>query len=545
MALTRHLPVALSSGIAEDDEVRTFLQARLAQWCSWGSMLAGGFYVFNLIVWMAVGGVYRSARTWPEVLLLAATLFHLAGAAIMGLTAMIARGRPLSRPALRALEVFAFVGSCTCFAFMGRFIGSLLVDLGNDPQLGLFAGLLASLNNVTARAIMVPSTPRRTALLSVVALTPVPIVTAFNFPVAGEPERVISLIAWCALAIVIATLGSRVIFGLRKEAAQVKRLGQYTLIEKIGAGGMGVVYRASHAMLRRPTAIKLLQPDRTGDARLTRFEREVQMTSELTHPNTVAIYDYGRTPDGLFYYAMEFLDGINLEQLVAEYGPQPAGRVVRILEQVSGALAEAHERGLIHRDVKPANVILTERGEPDVVKLVDFGLVKRIEMDTADVTMTTNNVITGTPVYMSPEAITAPDRVDARTDIYAVGAVGYFLLTGRAVFEGPNAVAVFAQHLHTEPVAPSVRLNAAVPAELEAIVMRCLRKAPEERPQTARTLLRDLRTITGVDAWTVDDAARWWQLFRSERRIGPGGAVKPEEGATVNVDLAARIAASS
>ena len=543
--MNRHLSVALSSASADQDEVRTFLQQRLAQWCSWAFQLSFGFYVFNLMVWVAVGGVYRSAHTWPEVLLLPATLFHVAGSAVLGLTVLLTRNQRWSRDALHWLEVFAFVGSCLCFAVMGGAIGSVQVALGNDPQLGLHAGLLAAVNNVMARAIIVPSTARRTAVLSTLALTPVPLVAGLGFPVADEPERVISIAAWCALSIVIGTLGSQVIFGLRKEAAQVKRLGQYTLLDKIGAGGMGVVYRASHAMLRRPTAIKLLLPDRTGDARLTRFEREVQMTAQLTHPNTVAVYDYGRTPDGLFYYAMEFLDGLNLEQLVTEYGPQPPGRVLHILQQVCGALAEAHELGLIHRDVKPANVILTERGEPDMAKLVDFGLVKRLELNTADVTLTATNVVTGTPVYMSPEAITEPDQVDARTDVYAVGAVAYYLLAGRAVFEGPNAMAVFAQHLHTEPVRPSIRLNRPLPEDLEEVVMRCLRKDPDERPQTARMLLRELRACSLVESWTAEDAARWWQLFRSERRVGPKSAEGSQAGETVSVDLDSRIAASS
>jgi len=543
--MNRRIHVALTSATGDQDEVRAFFQQRLAQWCSWGFRLAAGFYVFNLIVWMAVGGVYRSAPTWPDVLLLPATLFHAAGAAVLGAASLVARTRTLSRSALRGLEAFALVGSCTCFAFMGRAIGALQVGLGNDPQLGLYAGLLAAVNNLMARAIIVPSTAQRTAWLSTMALVPVPVVAAFGFPIEGQPERVISIAAWSALSVVIATLGSQVIFGLRKEAAQVKRLGQYTLLDKIGAGGMGVVYRASHAMLRRPTAIKLLLPDRTGDARLTRFEREVQMTAQLTHPNTVAIYDYGRTPDGLFYYAMEFLDGLNLEQLVSEYGPQPPGRVLHILQQVCGALAEAHELGLIHRDVKPANVILTERGEPDMAKLVDFGLVKQLEMNTADVTLTATNIVAGTPVYMAPEAITEPDQVDARTDVYAVGAVAYYLLVGRAVFEGPNAMAVFAQHLHTEPVRPSVRLNRVLPEDLEDVVMRCLRKDPDERPQTARVLLRELRACTLVESWTVEDAARWWQLFRSERRVGPTPSEGSQAGATVSVDLDSRIAASS
>jgi serine/threonine-protein kinase len=257
---------------------------------------------------------------------------------------------------------------------MGLNLVRLQQAIGGMPAVGMYAAVLASANTVLARAILVPSTPTRTCWLSVVAMLPLLPMAAFA---TGSPLAVVNIATWSALTIAIATLGSHVIFGLRSEAARVRRLGQYSLEEKIGEGGMGVVYRASHAMLRRPTAIKLLPPDRAGDANLVRFEREVQLTAQLSHPNTIAIYDYGRTPDGVFYYAMEFLDGLNLEELVRRAGPLPAGRVVAILSQVCGALAEAHGRGLVHRDIKPANIILTERGgEPDVAKVLDFGLVK-------------------------------------------------------------------------------------------------------------------------------------------------------------------------
>ena len=220
---------------------------------------------------------------------------------------------------------------------------------------------------------------------------------------------------------------------------------------------MGVVYRARHVMLRRPTAIKLLPPEKAGEETLRRFEREVQLTAQLTHPNTVSIFDYGRTPLGVFYYAMELLDGLNLAQLVGRDGPLPAGRVVRILTQVCGALAEAHGVGLIHRDIKPANIILSERGGvADVATVVDFGLVKKIDPGDADRTqaVTASNVVTGTTLYLAPEVIAGGRAVTARSDLYAVGAVGYYLLTGLPVFEAETIVEIFAHHLHTPPVPP-------------------------------------------------------------------------------------------
>src|SRR5262249_34398118 len=223
---------------------------------------------------------------------------------------------------------------------------------------------------------------------------------------------------------------------LQKATLEAKQLGQYALEENLGAGGMGTVYKARHAMLRRPTAVKLLDVDKMSDAAVARFEREVQLTSGLTHPNTVAVFDYGRTPDGIFYYAMEYLDGMNLDDLVKKHGALPEARMAFILRQVCGSLAEAHAAGLVHRDIKPANIFLTRRGGlHDFVKVLDFGLVKALDgQDKANVT--SPNALIGTPLYLAPEAMNHPDRVDARTDVYAVGAVGYFLLTGTPVFTG-------------------------------------------------------------------------------------------------------------
>ena len=205
----------------------------------------------------------------------------------------------------------------------------------------------------------------------------------------------------------------------QKAAVEAKQLGQYELENKLGAGGMGVVYKAHHAMLRRPTAVKMLSIDKVDAASTARFEREVQITCQLNHPNTIAIYDYGRTPEGVFYYAMEFLDGLDLQQLVEKYGPQPEGRVIHILKQVCGSLYEAHSKGLVHRDIKPSNIMLNRRGsEPDVVKVLDFGLVKALD-ENKNAGMTANASLTGTPLYMSPEAIQSPLAVDNRSDLYA------------------------------------------------------------------------------------------------------------------------------
>jgi hypothetical protein len=308
---------------------------------------------------------------------------------------------------------------------------------------------------------------------------------------------------------------------MQQAVLAARQLGQYTLEEKIGVGAMGSVYRARHAMLRRPTAVKLLEPEKMSAVAVARFEREVQLTSQLNHPNTVAIYDYGRTPEGVFYYAMEYLDGINLEDLVGRHGPQPEGRVIAILRQVCGSLAEAHGLGMIHRDIKPANIILGCRGGVfDFAKVLDFGLVKDVG-STQDLKLTAANSVTGTPLYLSPEGIERPDAVDARSDLYAVGAVGYFLLTGTPVFQGGNIVEVCRQHATVAPEPPSQRLGRAINPCLEALLLRCLAKSPSERPASAQAVIDELDRCEPAPAWTCADAETWWVRVRATKPAAP------------------------
>lgn len=298
---------------------------------------------------------------------------------------------------------------------------------------------------------------------------------------------------------------------MRREAIKAKRLGQYSLDNKIGAGGMGVVYRGHHALLRRPTAIKLLDPERTNAETIGRFEREVQLTSQLSHPNTISIYDFGRTPEGLFYYAMEYIEGIPLDQLVKNYGAQPVGRVIYILRQLCGSLAEAHSIGLVHRDIKPANILLTQRGGlPDFVKLLDFGLVKALDV-VGQAGITTSGSLMGTPLYMSPEAIQRPDDVDARSDLYAVGAVGYFLLTGTPPFVGATMVDIFTKQVSAQVEPPSQRLGKSVPQQFENVLLCCLAKAPEQRPTSAAALGQQLAECQADAPWSDCQALAWWK----------------------------------
>lgn len=341
---------------------------------------------------------------------------------------------------------------------------------------------------------------------------------------AFRPLAVLRNVFWGLLVLLMASAAG--IFGFmlyaarQQQAAQkatleARRLGQYTLEEKIGSGGMGSVYRARHAMLRRPTAVKLLDPEKMSPNSIARFEREVQLTSQLNHPNTITVYDYGRTSEGVFYYAMEYLEGITFHDLVSQCGPLPEGRVVHLLRQLCGSLAEAHASGLIHRDVKPANLILTCRGGVyDLVKVLDFGLVKAFGGDQDD-RLTANHTLTGTPSYMSPEAIAQPDTIDVRTDIYAVGAVGYFLLTGTPVFTGNGLVELCRKHVQEQPESPSQRLGKPVSAEFERVLLDCLPKKREDRPASAAVLLEALEKLEPDPSWRRADAQAWWSNFRS------------------------------
>jgi eukaryotic-like serine/threonine-protein kinase len=348
--------------------------------------------------------------------------------------------------------------------------------------------------------------------------------TEMDYDEAFEPLSILkrtfyglfSLLAISSLAIfAFMLIVSRLQREAMEAAIEARQLGQYRLEEKLGEGAMGVVYRGHHAMLRRPAAIKLLHTQRVNEASIARFEHEVQITCQLNNPHTVAIYDYGRTPEGVFYYAMEYLDGIDLQDLVDRYGPQSEGRVAKILDQLCSSLFEAHSQGLVHRDIKPANIMLNRRGgEPDFVKLLDFGLVRA--MDDAK-RSNVNEGMAGTPLYMSPESIQTPDLVDSRSDLYAVGAVGYFLLTGATVFEAKSLGELCQQHIDAIPLTPSQRLGRQVNPDLEHAILTCLEKNRARRPQTARDLAAKIHKLCTSDAWPLSEAEAWWG--RHEREV--------------------------
>jgi serine/threonine protein kinase len=313
----------------------------------------------------------------------------------------------------------------------------------------------------------------------------------------------------------------------QKAAIQTRQLGQYQLEKELGAGAMGVVYKGYHAMMRRPTAIKLLNVDAMNDSAIQRFEHEVQITAQLNHPNTIAIYDYGRTPEGVFYYAMEYLDGIDLQRLVEQYGPQPESRTIQILLQICGSLYEAHAQGLVHRDIKPANIMLNRRGnQPDMVKVLDFGLVKNVSMHKGNQPLTQG--MAGTPLYLSPEAIQSPDLIDACSDLYAVGAVGYFLATGKTVFDAESLSELLQKHITETPVPPSIRSGRKLSEEFDQIILSCLEKSRARRPQTARDLAAQLQRCKPQDTWTLEMADAWWSNHdrRQNQMAGYGDQAK-------------------
>jgi serine/threonine protein kinase len=285
-------------------------------------------------------------------------------------------------------------------------------------------------------------------------------------------------------------------------------------------------------MLRRPTAIKLLNVDKITDAAIARFEREVQLTGALTHPNTVAVYDYGRTPDGIFYYAMEYLEGIDLNDFVVKHGRLNEARLLYIMCQVCGSLAEAHAAGLVHRDIKPANIFLTRRGGmDDFVKVLDFGLAKALENE-GEAHLTAANAVTGTPLYISPEAVHEPDKVDARADVYALGAVGYYLLTGSPVFDGATVMEICMKHVQAVPEPPAKRFGITVDPLLESVLLQCLAKKPLDRPGDAAALLHELQKCREWGRWNADIAKSWW----AEPKSAP--APKPTSAPTVDAPLA-------
>jgi len=481
-------------------------------------------------------------------------LWNLGGNLTFGALWLVCAGPPRSVQFVTHLENVCLFAACVAYSVMGATwheslmasspgASSQVLALSHDHISTLV--LLVLTYALVIRAAMIPSTARRTRWLTGLLGIPLVVIATHGYEPTAEDAsllgQAVGTAVWWTFTVVICSVISSTIYGLRRKVIEARKLGQYTLEAKLGEGGMGLVYRASHAMLRRPTAIKLLRPGQGQAIDLARFEREVRMTARLSHPNTVTIYDYGRTQDDVFYYAMELLEGADLDSLVRHCGPQPPSRVVHILERVADALSEAHEIGLIHRDIKPSNIVLCARGGSlDVPKVVDFGLVRQVE-EADEIPLTISGMVLGTPRYMSPEAIVQGESVDGRTDLYAVGAMGYYLLTGEHAIEGSTVMQLCWNQVHSKPIPPSDHLGHPLPGDLEQILLDCLAKEPGDRPDSAASLRDRLRACADVPRWTNQDAQEWWALHgdklpgdRSNTDAFP--AVAPSEARTILVD---------
>ncbi|HTR50957.1 MAG TPA: protein kinase [Kofleriaceae bacterium] len=513
-----------------DEQAREYLQERLA-------------YLFKLMFWSLaalIGFLWGLYTVYPDEVAPKYYREVFAGSGVglgtMAFVWVLLVRTKLSLRALHRADLIYSVGIGTAFG------ASAFVQ--HDLTPASYASLLYYAFTVYARALIVPSSGLRTAVTSFSTFVPMMISAAalaykhWQDPSLPPSAFFLSFLLLASMPIWLSSAGSQTIYGLRKQVSAAQQVGQYTLVRKIGAGGMGEVYLAKHLMLRRPTAVKLLPSDRPED--LERFEREVQEMSELTHPNTVAVFDYGRSSDGVFYYAMEYLDGIDLSRLVRRYGPQPSARIAKVLEQVCGALQEAHDRGIIHRDVKPANIILCERGAmPDVAKVLDYGLAKELTANT-DVS---TQVVLGTPGYIAPEVIVDPTKIGRAADLYGIGAVGYYLMTGTQVFQGKTAIDICMKTMTSAPVPPSKVIATYVQPELEAIVMKCLAKTPEDRYRTAADLAAALRAVPAAKDWSDAEARRWWREIHVQAAAEVVAASTPTM--TITVDLGERDAVAA
>ncbi len=410
-------------------------------------------------------------------------------------------------------------------------VGAFGIDLslawGLWPASTVMAGISWVCVWIVFFPLIVPATPGKAFAASLAAAAATPILYFIGVSRGGPPLPTPYLVQYFmanAICVAIATVGSRVVFRLGSDISRARRLGAYRLVQKLGEGGMGEVWMAEHRMLARPAAIKLMGTGRgTGDSasdgtpsgHLHRFEREVQATAQLRSPHTVEVYDYGLTENHRFYYVMELLDGLSLEELVEQFGPLPAERCVAVLRQVCHSLAEAHALGLVHRDIKPANIFLCRYGlEHDFVKVLDFGLVKRTD-GSSDVRVTAVGSFAGTPAYGSPESASGEHgAVDGRSDLYSLGCVAFWLLTGRTVFEARSSVQMLMHHVGREPEPPSRCTELPVPPELDALILDLLRKEKDTRPATATEVVARLDAIPLERAWDRERARLWWDHHR-------------------------------
>lgn len=439
----------------------------------------------------------------------------IAAVSVVASLLLFAYTRTPDRDPQRILDLGLAYMVLTAFALGMTFhTGPIVPTLTVSPQISWIGAVILMF------AAIIPSTRTKTLVAGVVAASMNPVgmlwARAQGYWDFGPAKNALLMHYPDYLLVGVAVVISHVVTTLGRQVAKAREMGSYRLGELLGRGGMGEVYKASHRMLARPAAIKLIRPEMLGGSdpavarrAIARFRREADAAAHLRSEHTVHLYDFGVTEDETLYLVMEFLEGMDLESLVRQHGPMPAARVVHVLRQVCDSLEEAHARGLVHRDIKPANIHLGRVGcREDFVKVLDFGLVKTASAGAAQSLATMEGVIVGTPAYMAPE-MAVGDNVDARADLYALGCVAYYLLTGEHVFVGDTVLKVITQHVHAVPTPPSRRTELQIPAALERLVLSCLAKKPEQRPQGARQLAHALDAIEGI-AWSEEEAARWW-----------------------------------
>jgi serine/threonine-protein kinase len=487
------------------------------------SLVAGGLWVVGTIL----GRLAMRSMQGDESMGSGLTMGDvMAAVSVVASLLLFAYTRTANRDPQRILDLGLAYMVFTALALGLTFhSGPILPTLSVSPQISWIGAVILMFSAI------VPSTRTKTLLAGLVAASMNPVgmlwARAQGYWDFGPASNALLMHYPDYLLVGVAVVISHVVTTLGRQVARAREMGSYQLGELLGRGGMGEVYKATHRMLARPAAIKLIRGEMLGGADSTvasraiaRFRREAEAAAQLRSAHTVDLYDFGVTEDQTLYLVMELLDGMDLESLVRQYGPIPAPRVVHVLRQVCDSLEEAHARGLVHRDIKPANIHLGRVGcQEDFVKVLDFGLVKTATGETAQSLATIEGVIMGTPAYMAPE-MALGDAIDGRADLYALGCVAYYLLTGEQVFTGDTALKVITQHVQAVPLPPSERTELPIPATLEHLVLSCLGKKPDERPRNARQLARSLDTIAGM-TWSEEDAALWWRQHHPRRAATP------------------------
>jgi serine/threonine-protein kinase len=490
-------------------------------------LLAGFFvcaFMFDLLVFLGSLGFFRFAhRPVSEEVARAAAFQWVNGAAILISAGLwwASRSPRISASRLHTITLLYEIAVCFVVATLTYWLSYL--DTGLIPNLTWVPAI------VIMFPLLMPGPPRRMTLAAIAAGAMAPL-ALLVLDLAGtvhveRGDGYGPAVIGSIFAIALAYLGSRVIYGLGREVAKARAMGSYQLEERLGEGGMGEVWRAKHRLLARTAAIKLIRPALIGNVSggaseqaRQRFEREAQAIARLRSPHTVDLFDFGIADDGSFYYAMELLEGLDADKLVRRFGPIPAERVVYLLQQVCHSLSEAESCGLVHRDVKPSNVFLCRYGEDyDFVKVLDFGIVKTSDVaPDSQTALTGGNVIHGTPAFMSPEQALGHTGVDGRADIYSVGCLGYWLLTGQLVFAADTPTEMLMKQIQSTPQPPSTRTEMVIPPLMDRVVLSCLAKDPAHRPQSAKELSRLLAEVDVGSIWTEERRREWWERHMPE-----------------------------